>query len=84
MCSVTDRAVLSGGGEPTAAALAAAGWQKMHDPTDGVTYFHHAASGASAWEAPTLRGSGEATTQEAAQAASQETGEARDVATAMA
>ena len=84
MCSVTDRDVLSGGGEPTAAGLAAAGWQKVHDPTDGVTYFHHAASG----HGVTLRrregGSGEATMQEAAQATSQETAEARGVATAMA
>ena len=48
----------SGGGGPTAAALAAAGWQKVHDPSDGATYFYHAASGESAWEAPTLPAGG--------------------------
>ena len=34
--------------------LAAAGWQEVHDPSDGVTYYYNTATGASEWEKPKL------------------------------
>ena len=34
--------------------LAAAGWQEVHDPSDGATYYYNAATGASEWEKPKL------------------------------
>ena len=34
------------------ARLAAGGWQEVHDPTDGSTYFHNASTGESVWQLP--------------------------------
>ena len=34
------------------ARLAAGGWQEVHDPSDGSTYYHNASTGESVWELP--------------------------------